>query len=172
VNILKHKFGNRGNVIINNCGLSNVCRKDVLYSNEEGSALSSLTKRNLDHFNIEFSFTEEVTLKRFDDYWDDNTIGDVIDLFKIDVEGHEMAVLEGIGNKIDRIKVIQRELGGANIDTRMFFRDFYHFFENNNFDIYRITPFGSLKINKYKEKYERFQTTNYFSINRNLFQKK
>ena len=51
----------------------------------------------------------------------------MIDFFKIDVEGHEMDVLKGIGDKISNIKLIQFEFGGCNIDTRCFFQDFWYF---------------------------------------------
>jgi hypothetical protein len=32
----------------------------------------------------------------------------------------------------------------------------------------RITPFGNYEIKNYKEEYERFQTTNYFCVNKSL----
>ncbi len=90
-------------------------------------------------------------------------------MFKIDVEGHELKVLEGVGSLINKIKVIQFEFGGCNIDTKTYFRDFWYFFKERNFDIYRITPLGPMKITQYKECYERFETTNYFCVNTNLF---
>ena len=64
---------------------------------------------------------EEVNLMRFDNYWDENKY---IDFVKIDVEGHELEVLEGFGNLIKITKLIQFEFGGCNIDTRTFFKIF------------------------------------------------
>ena len=47
-------------------------------------------------------------LMRFDNYWDENKY---IDFVKIDVEGHELEVLEGFGNLIKITKLIQFEFG-------------------------------------------------------------
>lgn len=165
---LNSKFSKYDNIVINQCGLSNVNTSSVLYSNESGSGLGSLTKRKLDHFGIDFSVEEKIKLLRFDDYWNINIKSEIIDLFKIDVEGHELEVLEGLGNRITDIKIIQFEFGGCNIDTKTYFQDYWYFFKNNNFDIFRITPFGNFKISKYKEEYERFQTTNYVCLNKKL----
>lgn len=166
IEILKAKFYKCDNIFINGCGLSNVNTDSVLYSDESGSGLGSLTKRNLEHFGIDFSLKENIKLQRFDDYWKINISSNFIDLFKIDVEGHELKVLEGIGSKISNIKVIQFEFGGCNIDTKTYFQDFWYFFKNHDFEMFRITPFGIFKIGKYKEEYERFQTTNYVCVNK------
>lgn len=168
IDILKNKYFNNKIVNINEYGLSNINSNTILYSDESGSGLGSLTKRNLDHFGIDFSTVEDVKLIRFDEYFKSSNIDDIIDLLKIDVEGHEMQVLEGVGDLITRIKIIQFEFGGCNIDTRTYFQDFWYFFKKNNFQIFRITPFGNYEIKNYKEKYERFQTTNYFCVNKNL----
>ena len=61
--------------------------------------------------------------------------------------------------------MIQFEFGGCNIDTKTYFRDFWYYFKEHNFSIFRITPFGTVYLSKYKELYEKFITTNYISIN-------
>lgn len=169
VKLLNEKFKENNKVWVNDLGLSNVSGNKILYSNESGSGLSSLTKRNLDHFGIDFSVEEQIKLIRFDEYAGERILSKVIDLVKIDVEGHELEVLEGIGDRIKSIKIIQFEFGGCNIDTKTYFQNYWYFFKKNNFDIYRITPFGVLQIKQYREEYERFQTTNYFCVNKGLF---
>jgi FkbM family methyltransferase len=166
--IQKFKLNNNNMFSLNNLGLADINSISILYSNEAGSGLAGLSKRNLDHFGIDFDFQEEINIVRFDEYWLTLNNLEIIDLFKIDVEGHELRVLEGIGSFINKIKVIQFEFGGCNIDTKTYFQDFWYFFEDKNFDIYRITPLGPMKITKYKESYERFETTNYFCVNNNL----
>jgi FkbM family methyltransferase len=168
VEILKEKFLGNKKIIINNCGLSNVNSSATLFSDKSGSGLASLSNRKLDHFGIKFETMEEISLIRFDEYWDMNITEKYIDLLKIDVEGYELSVLKGVGNKIKNIKIIQFEFGGCNIDTKTYFQDFWYFFLENNFDIYRITPLGKFKISSYSESLERFQTTNYFCVNRQL----
>ena len=145
--------------------MSNINSRSILYSNESGSGLGSLTKKKLDHFGIDFSVEENIELIRFDEYSVNNIIDKDIDLLKIDVEGHELKVLEGVGEKIKNIKIIQFEFGGCNIDTKTYFQDYWYFFLKNNLQIFRITPFGNYEIKNYKEEYERFQTTNYFCVN-------
>ena len=103
------------------------------------------------------------------DYWNKEINSEYIDFLKIDVEGHEMNVLQGIGSKISHIKLIQFEFGGCNIDSRIFFQDFWYFFSTNNFKIFRISPFGLIELNQYKEIYESFSTTNFLCLNRELY---
>jgi len=141
--------------------------KSILYSNYEGSGLSSLFKRKLDHFNIPFNLEEIVDTIKFEDYWSVFLGGNFVDLVKIDVEGNELNVLEGFGNAIFAVGAIQFEFGGTSIDARIFFRDFWYFFTDKNFLIYRITPFGAKRIMCYRESDERFLYTNYIAVNNN-----
>ena len=73
----------------------------------------------------------------------------------------ELSVLEGCYNSIKYIKNIQFEFGGANIDSRTFFQDFWYFFQSKEFELFRITPFGLIEINNYSEQDEflKLQTT-------------
>ena len=165
-NNLSKLYGKNPNIHINNIGLSNKSYKTTLYSDHYGSALSSLTQRNVP--NIDFNYKEEVEIQRFDEYWNTTeNVNNIIDYVKIDVEGHELDVLEGIGKYIDQIRLIQFEFGGTNIDTRTYFKDFWNYFKKHNFSIYRITPKGLLYIYKYWEMDEVFLTTNYIAFNKN-----
>ena len=164
--ILKNMFANNKNVTINNFALSSKASKTKLYSNEEGSGWASLTKRRLDHFGTKFDIEEEIESKRFDEYWSKNN--KILDYVKIDVEGHEMEVLNGFGDLIFNTRLIQFEFGGCNIDTKTYFQDFWYYFLDKNFLIYRITPRGPKLLNFYNEIDEFFLTTNYVAINKTL----
>jgi FkbM family methyltransferase len=166
ITILQKRFSNNNKIKVNGAGLSNKTSESILFSNESGSRLGSLTKRKLDHFGIDFTIEENIKLIQFKDYWNENINSEFIDLFKIDVEGHEMDVLNGIGNGISKIKLIQFEFGGCNIDTRSFFQDFWYFFNNHNFKIFRISPLGLIELKQYKEIYEHFTTTNFLFLNK------
>jgi hypothetical protein len=137
----------------------------VLYSNEDGSGLASLTKRRLDHFGIFFNNKETVSTIPFKEYYDTNLKDRVIDLIKIDIEGHELDALKSMEDLLYNIKAIQFEFGGCNIDTRTYFQDFWYFFIPKGFELYRITPFGIQRLNKYSESLEYFSTTNYIALN-------
>ena len=162
------KFANKENIKVLPFAVSDKPGLATLFSNEAGSVLSSLTKRRLDHFNITFDVKESVRTIAFEDYWIKNLNKSQIDIVKIDIEGHELSALKGFGKAIFSTHIIQFEFGGCNIDTRTYFQDFYYFFTEHNFKIFRITPFGIEYINRYKESDEYFSTTNYIAVNQSL----
>lgn len=151
------------NVSILNFGFSDNVSEKILFSDEPGSAISSLTKRNLEHFGIEFSHEERVKMDTLDNFCNTNSV--IPDLLKIDVEGHELDVLLGGLEIIDKVSIIQFEFGGCNIDTRTYFQDFWYFFKQHDFSLYRITKTGPQLISTYSEADEYFSTTNYLATN-------
>ncbi|MHA7775265.1 FkbM family methyltransferase [Roseibium sp. M-1] len=158
--ILREEFTGR-QVTIEPFALSSKNGTATLFFDKPGSGLASLTKRNLDHHSIDFSSSSTVQTLRFEDYWRDDLGRAEIDVCKIDVEGHELDVLSGFGEAMQHINLIQFEFGGTNIDTRVFFRDFWNFFTEHRFEIYRLTPFGHTKIKRYKEDLEVFLISNF-----------
>ncbi|MCX2717837.1 FkbM family methyltransferase [Helicobacter sp. MIT 21-1697] len=153
-------------VFLNNCGLGANEQTMTLYSNAQGSGLASLTQRRLTHHNIDFNQSEQVHITTLDKYCVKAQIPH-IHLLKIDVEGHELDVLNGaLGMfKDDSIDMVTFEFGGCNIDTRTYFQDFWYFFQTYNMNIYRILPNQSLyHIASYNESREQFDTTNYVAI--------
>jgi len=163
--LLQKNSPDSAKIKLNNLGLGRDVGEYTLYSNEQGSGLASLTKRKLDHFNIYFNGAEKIRITSLDNYCFENCIKH-IHLLKIDVEGHELDVLNG-ANKMfadHSIDVVTFEFGGCNIDTRTFFQDFYYFFNEKKMQLFRITPSGYLfPIRKYKEQYEQFITTNFIA---------
>jgi len=137
-----------------------------LFSDKIGSGLGSLNKRRLDHFKIPFKISEKIKTIRFENYWKIQLNKRRINLMKIDVEGYELKVLKGLGKSIAFIDVIQFEFGGSNIDSKTFFQDFWYFFKEHDFNLYRIAPFGAQKIKKYQESDEFFSATNYIAVNK------
>lgn len=149
-------------MITNNAGLGECEETKDLYYNSEGSTLASLFKRDLDYRGIPFEQHEKVDIITLDGYCEKNGINK-IDYLKLDVEGNEISVLKGaqrmLGEK--RIFNIQFEFGGANIDSRTYFRDFWNIL-HDNYDIYRVLTNGLYEIENYSETLEVFVYTNYF----------
>jgi FkbM family methyltransferase len=162
---LKNAFESDSLIKINACGISNVDGDATLFADKAGSGLGSLTERRLDHFGLNFDVKENVKLIRFEDYWKSTLSNRVIDIVKIDIEGHEIECLKSFGNSLAATKVIQFEFGGCNIDTKTYFQDFWYFFKDAEFSILRITPFGTQNIQRYSEIDECFRTTNYIAVN-------
>jgi FkbM family methyltransferase len=163
---LMQEMAGENNVVLNNYGLFSKDEERVLFMDSEGSGLSSLTKRRLQHFGIEHGkIREKVRLSTLSKYCHEKDIHH-IDVLKIDVEGHEMDVLMGAGGCLENTSFIQFEFGGCAIDTRTFFQDFYYLFSKKDFSIYRILPDGCfLHLAEYREDYEKFRCMNYLCIN-------
>jgi FkbM family methyltransferase len=150
-------------VALNCSGLGAKKGEAVLYADQPGSQLASLSRRDLEHFAISFEHQEKITLTTVDDYCRENNIGEV-HLLKLDVEGAEFAVLQGAVTMLagHRISCVSFEFGGTNIDSRTYFRDIWNLLSSYGFKIYRITPSGYLyPLKKYNEYYEQFRTTNF-----------
>jgi len=165
IELLRRKFLSNPNVKIEPYAVARESGEVMLYSNgnERGSGLASMTRRRLDHFGIDFDKAERVSTICFEDYWTVELKSQDIDICKIDIEGHELDALMGFGEAIKHISIIQFEFGGANIDTRTFFQDFWYFFQERDFELYRLGPLGLCPIYRYSEIDEVFSVTNYFA---------
>lgn len=162
---LKKRFDGDTQIKVVPLAVSNATGPAVLFSNKPGSGLASLTRRRLAHYDIDFKYKEAVRTVKFEEYWLSVLHQRPLDLVKIDVEGHEFAVLSGFGAALQATSVVQFEFGGTNIDTRTYFQDFWYLLRQNGFDIFRITPTGLLKIELYRETCECFSISNYIAVN-------
>lgn len=168
--ILAKNLNENQYVILNNIGLGKEKGQFNLYSNFRSDVKASLTKRNPKHLGERFDQCEKVQIDTIDNYCPEKNI-QYIDLLKIDVEGHELDVLYGAEDMFvsNNIKAVSFEFGDCNVDTRTFFRDFYWFFEERDFQLYRITPSGYLyPLPPYNELYEQFRVTNFLAIRKDL----
>jgi FkbM family methyltransferase len=165
--VLKERLGNRDNVDLIKTALSAQPGEFPLYKNAEMSGLASLTKRRLDHVNITMDKVEIVKVHTIDEVLMEHNIAS-IDLLKIDVEGHELDVLKGASHAFrdNRIKLVQFEFGGCDLDTRTSLQDFFYFFKQYGFTIGIIQPSSTVHwLPKYDEFFEQYRTTNYLAFN-------
>lgn len=167
VSALRERFEGFPNVSIYDFGLGDEDLETLLFSDYEGSGLGSLVKRRLDHFERSFDFEEVISTKRFFSHWTSELGSPAIALCKIDVEGLEMKVLEGFGEALGSCGVIQFEFGGTHIDARCFFQDFWYFFKDHGFDLFRISPLGPMQVLQYEERDEYFAgPSNFLAVRR------
>jgi FkbM family methyltransferase len=164
--LLAKKCGDQDDIKLNNFALGETAGRKHLYFDRPGSGLASFTKRNFEHSDRNFGREEEIEVRTLDGYCQRRDISS-IDLLKIDVEGHELDVLEGGRDLFEngRIDITTFEFGGCNIDTRTYLRDFFDFFRPLGLTLYRITPTGYIyPLNNYRECQEQFRTTNYLAM--------
>jgi FkbM family methyltransferase len=158
---LRQRFGAQSAVVLNNFALGSEGSQRTLYYDLAGSELSSLYARKVEHHGHSFTGSELVQVKTLDDYCAVQGVSR-IDLLKLDVEGHELAVLNGAIEMFERgaIARVSFEFGGCNIDSRTFLRDFFEFFESRDMKLARVTAAGKLHpIARYEEGLEQFRTT-------------
>ena len=166
--ILSNEFSNHSSIVLNNIGLGEKEEYKTLYYPFHGTGYASLSQRDTKHLGLEFSKSEKVKIDTLDAYCKSHLI-EKIDLLKIDIEGHELSVLKGAEQMFNQsnIGMVLFEFGGAHTDSRIFFKDFYNFFEKYEMYIYRITPSGYLlPISNYSHLNEQFVDSNYL-VSRN-----
>lgn len=140
--------------------LSNKIGEMTLYADFDGSGIASLHQRNLTHHGLRHDAIETVSVTTLDAFCAGAGI-DQIDVLKLDIEGHELAALQGAVGILPRTGLIQFEFGGTNIDSRTYLHDFWLMLTDLGFSLYRMTPFGPTLIRRYSEREECFLTTNF-----------
>jgi FkbM family methyltransferase len=167
---LTQRFKSTSNVTIMPLALSNSHGEATLYAEASGAETGSMAQAHAHDVAAANDHLELIRTARIDSFWSELTSSSngVVDWVKIDVEGFEFAVLEGFGDKIRSTRVIQFEYGARNIDTHTHLRDFWDFFQDNHFSLYRITPRGPKLISAYSPWEESAVTTNLIAVNQQL----
>lgn len=163
---LARNLGDRNNVYLYHLGLGHANEIATLYSDVPGSELASVFHRDLTHSNIYLDNEERVQLRRLDDLCTELGISH-IDLLKLDVECNEFNILRGASSMIDSaaIDFIQFEFGG--LDARTYFHDYFSIL-SSRYVIHRVVRDGLVSLEKYDERMEIFQATNYLAVSRKL----
>jgi FkbM family methyltransferase len=156
---LQNNIQHYTNIAPYNLALGNQIGKAVLYSHVHESGLASV----YDRVGLDLNNREAIQINTIDNFCEEHHLTQ-IDFLKLDIEGNEYQALEGASKMLkgNKIKFIQFEFGGTDIDARVFFRDFYNLL-SPQYKIFRILKNGLYPILAYKETDEIFITTNYFA---------
>jgi len=153
--ILANKFKQLQNVYLNNLAISTREGEDTMYANFSSSEGASFSPRkNLSLIKNTFNYQEKVKKIRLDNYIKKQKI-DSIYYIKIDVEGHELATLESLGQYLNSnfIQYIHFEY---NPDFEQKLADFYKLLSQKNYHLYQITRQGNLYRQPYNLQQEKF----------------
>ena len=165
--LLKETTQGLEDVVLHQKAVGNRTGRVDLFSDRDASPLASLTHRRLGHENIDFSQVESIEVTTID-RWQKDYPSFIPNILKIDVEGHEFEVLIGCAAVLDKIRIIQFEFGGTDIDSRVFFQDYWYFFIDKNFDVFRLTPKGLVQVTKYSESEEIFKFSTFYAVSKVL----
>jgi len=132
-----------------------------------GSEMASVHESVITELHGVESIKIEVEMKTVDKIMEENNIS-VIDFLKIDVEGHELAVVQGAKEAVNhgRVKVIQYEFNHPNIVSRVFMRDFRK--ELPDYDFFRLLEGGILPVLDHPIFQEIFGYQNIVAIHKSL----
>lgn len=133
-----------------NVGCSNENTKLHLYDYAESSVTShaSLYKEVIENIHKSNSRAFMVDIIRLDDFVAEHNVEEIY-LLKIDTEGHELKVLEGIQSYLSsrKVKAIHFEFNEMNVESRVFFKDFYDMLSDYLF--YRMLPDRIVQLGDY-----------------------
>jgi len=157
----------KSNINSNNIGFSDKKGTGTLF-NIAGSTDTEIASVYKEVFSEIFKIDSEIAPIEFkmdtiDGFCVSNHI-EIIDFLKIDVEGHELAVLRGAKEMLEnaRIRFIQFEFNSHNVYSRVFLRDFYVLL--SGFEFYRIVQNGIDKLGPYNTANEIFVQQNILAV--------
>ncbi len=165
--LAKHPMAQRVHVV--NLGMNSTQGTVNLYINKNGAGTNSFYKRRTEGLDIIFDKTEVVQTTTLDIYCCEKGISH-IDFLKIDVEGHELAVVQGATDMLKQqaIDYIQFEYGGTWIDSRDLFLDMYDLVTSFGYVIGKILPKGIELYDKYDQRLETFEAANFLACRPDL----
>ncbi|MBL9202267.1 MAG: FkbM family methyltransferase [Opitutaceae bacterium] len=159
---LREKFaGEKGFQLVPQA-LSDRAGTATLHDGGAGSSQASLVPRAEHAGGATAAIT--VPLTRLGDYLAAQHIAR-IDLLKLDVEGHELAALRGLGDQLTpgHVDAIQFEYGGAALDAGTTLRDLYRLLESRGFVLAKLFP-RALELRDYRAWMEHYAYANYVAL--------
>jgi FkbM family methyltransferase len=158
---LRVDFGSEPAVRIVGAALSDRNGEASLYGGRDGSSQASLVARER---TSPIAATVTVPLVRLENYLEG--LGEYpVDLLKLDVEGSELAVLKGLGDRLrpDIIDVIQFEYGGTAIDAGTTLRDLYRLLGAHGYVLAKLFP-DAIETRGYYPWMEHYAYANYVAL--------
>lgn len=133
----------------------------TLYGGERGSSQASLISRAV---LAGAAAATDVQVVRLEDCLRERSV-ERVDLLKLDVEGFELAALQGLGARLrpDIVDVIQFEYGGTTLDAGVTLRELYRLLSSAGYLIGKLFP-RAVDIRPYGCSMEHFSYSNYVAL--------
>ena len=163
-NALRQRFGDMDCVTLNQQALSRDDKARRIFYNYDGSSLASLHQRNLRAYHTHLDQSEVVAAGRLDEYIRERALSH-IHLLKLDVEGHEIAALEGMGPYLDGgfVDFVQFEYGPPALDSGVTLAALFDLSEGAGFAVAKVMRRG-LEMRTYRPWMENFADANYVAV--------
>ena len=165
INYNRDLFGSK--LVLEHLALSDTFGMAPYFSDVEGSSIASLSPFRFDTVGVDHNIVKMVERTTLDFYASKNDIEEV-DILKIDVEGHDFSVMLGAQATLRKTNIVVFEQGPAQIEEKVFFRNFFDLLSDLNFDIYFCGYNDLTLIRKYSTKYEIYFPTNFIAVSQKL----
>tara|TARA_B100001996_G_scaffold308576_1_gene250110 strand:- start:1196 stop:2023 length:828 start_codon:yes stop_codon:yes gene_type:complete len=165
-NELNQELMDNENVTIENFALGDVIGNKEIYFNENKKEDANFLNRNLHFIDAPDEETKKVEMTTFDSYYSKNLANELVDILILDVNGYELNVLEGSVGSLDYICCINFSMNSFQVHSKNHFKDYFQFFKEHNFELFKVTSIGPQHIKKYKEVYESVDNVNYLAFNK------
>jgi len=163
--LLSNILTNKQNFFAYNIAFSNTIGKKEFCLCKNASRLSGFYNRK--HFQERNYIIKKIIVKTdtLDAFCTKHYI-DHIDFIKIDTEGEELKILQGAPHLLTNkaISIIQFEYGGTYKDAKTTLKEVYTLLSSYNYKVFRIAPFGLIKISKWRNALENYQYSNFLAI--------
>ena len=168
--LLEKQVQNNKNIQALNLALSNKLGTLLLYDyqDQRNSRHATLCQGVIENIASQASINFEVKVSTVDEIIIEQKL-QKIHLLKVDVEGHDLQVLQGAKSAIENniVQVIQFEFTKNNSTAKVFMKDFFDLL-TPNFRLYRMLPYGLLPLNQYNPSiHEIFAYQNIICLRRN-----
>jgi len=164
--ILRRNFTADSNVRISSVAVADKREQRSLYSERPGSSQASLVKRS----TLKLADLEEVRVPaiRLDEFMTTENITR-LDILKLDIEGAELAALQGLGDRLEAsvVELIQFEYGGTALDAGTTLKNFYQLLIERGYAVAKLFP-HSLELRPYHVWMEHYAYANYVALSPKL----
>ena len=157
---LSSAFGENKTIRINNIAVSDVEGSQTIWLSNPQDSQASFYRVN----SHEEALPLEVKTLTLEHYIEAEDIHH-IHLLKVDVEGHELNVLTGMGKYLrpDFLDLVQFEYAGVGGDSRTTLHSLYQLLESRGFGVCKLMPRGLWK-RAYYPVMDNFQYANYVAV--------